>query len=72
MAEMLPDDARILGTHPRFGPDSGRETIAGLPMVLCPVRIDREPLARWERFFAGLDESFLDLNWLRVWRCDDD
>lgn len=55
MAELLPDDARILGTHPMFGPDSGRETIAGLPMVLCPVRIDREPLARWERFFAGLE-----------------
>ncbi len=53
MAELLPDDARILGTHPMFGPDSGRETIAGLPMVLCPVRIDQEPLAGWERFFAG-------------------
>lgn len=55
MDEMLPTGVRILGTHPMFGPDSGRETIAGLPMVLCPVRIEPEPLARWERFFAGLE-----------------
>ena len=57
MAELLPDDTRIVGTHPMFGPDSGRESIAGLPMVLCPIRIDPEPLARWERFFTGLDLS---------------
>ena len=28
--------------------------------------------AERDAFFAGLDESFLDLNLLRVWRCDDD
>jgi prephenate dehydrogenase len=54
MAALLPAHARILGTHPMFGPDSGRETIAGRPLVLCPVRIDAEPLAHWERFFTGL------------------
>ena len=55
MDATLPPGVHILGTHPMFGPDSGRETIAGLPMVLCPVRIEPEPLARWERFFAGLE-----------------
>lgn len=55
MDRMLPAGVRILGTHPMFGPDSGRETIAGLSMVLCPVRIEPAALTRWERFFADME-----------------
>lgn len=40
MLDALPAHAQILGTHPLFGPDSGRDGIAGLRIVLCPVRID--------------------------------
>ena len=55
MAETLPADTEILGTHPMFGPDSGRDSTAGMPMVLCPVRMEPASLARWERFFARLE-----------------
>lgn len=35
---ILPDGVELLGTHPLFGPQSGRDGIAGLRMVLCPDR----------------------------------
>ena len=54
MAEILPPHANILGTHPMFGPDSGRESIAGMPMVLCPVRMAAASLAGWQRFFSKM------------------
>ena len=42
MLTHLPEPVGILGTHPLFGPDSGKEGIAGLKIVLCPTRIDQE------------------------------
>lgn len=39
LKDMIPEHASLLGTHPLFGPQSGREGIAGLRMALCPVRI---------------------------------
>ncbi|MBI2821397.1 MAG: prephenate dehydrogenase/arogenate dehydrogenase family protein [Acidobacteria bacterium] len=45
MLETLPESVDILGAHPLFGPDSGRNGIRGLKIALCPVRGDRtEPI----------------------------
>ena len=57
MQRLLPDSVSVLGTHPMFGPDSGRNGIAGLPMILCPARIDSRETARWRDFFASLGLS---------------
>ncbi len=40
MRGLLPEEVGILGSHPLFGPDSGKDGIVGLKIVLCPVRID--------------------------------
>jgi len=40
MLDHLPRTARIIGTHPLFGPQSGKDGIAGLPIALCPARAD--------------------------------
>jgi prephenate dehydrogenase len=40
MLEELPSNVQVLGTHPLFGPDSGRGGIAGLRIAVCPVRVD--------------------------------
>jgi prephenate dehydrogenase len=37
LAEVLPPSVDLLGTHPLFGPQSGRAGIAGLQLALCPV-----------------------------------
>ncbi len=50
MLEVLPGTVEILGTHPLFGPDSGQQGIAGLKIVLCPVRIAASaygPIRAW-------------------------
>ncbi len=41
MNEML-SGVTIIPTHPMFGPDSGKNGIAGLPIVLCPKDKDDE------------------------------
>jgi prephenate dehydrogenase len=54
MAELLPAHARILATHPMFGPDSAQGGVKGLPLVLHPVRLEARALASWRSFFAGM------------------
>ena len=39
---LLPPHVEVLGTHPLFGPDSGRKGIEGLKIALCPARIRTE------------------------------
>jgi prephenate dehydrogenase len=41
MSRYLPRRVDIVGTHPMFGPQSGRHGIAGLKVVLCPLRTRR-------------------------------
>jgi len=55
MLEMLPESVDILGTHPLFGPDSGKEGIAGLKIALCPVRIASEKYAAICGFLRSLE-----------------
>jgi prephenate dehydrogenase len=38
MLKYLPESVDIIGTHPLFGPQSGKDGIAGLNFVICPVR----------------------------------
>ncbi len=37
MRDLLPDTVEAIGTHPLFGPQSGRDGIAGLTMAVCPI-----------------------------------
>jgi prephenate dehydrogenase len=41
MKKWLPESVEILGTHPMFGPQSGRDGIRGLKVVVCPHRTTR-------------------------------
>ncbi|MBI4361282.1 prephenate dehydrogenase/arogenate dehydrogenase family protein [Candidatus Micrarchaeota archaeon] len=40
MEKILPKTVNVIGTHPIFGPQSGRNGIQGLPIIVCPVRGD--------------------------------
>lgn len=57
MEKVLPPAVSILGTHPMFGPDSGRRGVSGLPMILCPSRINEAGLDRWKGFFSRMGLS---------------
>ena len=41
MVERLPDHVDLVATHPLFGPQSARTGLAGLRLVVCPIRGDR-------------------------------
>jgi prephenate dehydrogenase len=38
LRQYLPDHVSAVGLHPLFGPQSGRDGIAGLSVVVCPIR----------------------------------
>ncbi|MCC8180796.1 MAG: prephenate dehydrogenase [Planctomycetes bacterium] len=42
LPRLLPESVSILCTHPLFGPQSGKNGIAGLRIALCPIRIEKE------------------------------
>jgi len=60
MTELLPPDVDILGTHPLFGPDSGKEGIAGLKIALCPVRIRPEYYSQICNYLRSLELVILE------------
>jgi prephenate dehydrogenase len=41
MRSILPETVEIIGTHPLFGPQSGRESIENLRIAFCPVRTNK-------------------------------
>lgn len=53
MRELLPPGVDILATHPLFGPQSGANGIAGLPMVVWPVRLRDGRFAQVKQFLSG-------------------
>lgn len=52
MQRLLPASVRIVGTHPLFGPQSGKDGIAGLPIALCPARADNATIACVREFLG--------------------
>ncbi|HTF82911.1 MAG TPA: prephenate dehydrogenase [Cytophagales bacterium] len=51
MEQYLPSTCEIVGTHPLFGPQSGKNGIHGLNFVLCPTRCKKETLKKLTELF---------------------
>lgn len=49
-----PENVRLLGTHPMFGPDSSKQGLSGLQIVLCPIRISRSKLLQVKKVFQKI------------------
>ncbi|MCD1653501.1 prephenate dehydrogenase/arogenate dehydrogenase family protein [Treponema zuelzerae] len=54
MQEALPETVDILATHPMFGPESAKEGLSGLPLMMHPVRMNHDQYAEWSHFFSSL------------------
>lgn len=48
-------------THPMFGPDSGANGVAGLPIMLAPLHVDAARYAAWKAYFAGLGLRLVEM-----------
>ena len=57
MEQHLSGTVGILGTHPMFGPDSARNGIQGLPMILCPCRVAPRLVDQWRSYFLSIGLS---------------
>lgn len=53
MESLLPPAVPLLATHPMFGPDSARDGVVGLPIVLHALRDSQTHLEFWKDTFAG-------------------
>lgn len=61
MESILPDSVRVIGTHPMFGPDSGRDGIDGLPLCFSPVRVSESVADRWRTIFLSMGLRLIEL-----------
>lgn len=56
MIKHLPENVEIIATHPLFGPQSGKNGIEGLNMVICDIRTTQYD------FFKNIFDKELKLN----------
>lgn len=54
MRETLPKGIDILATHPMFGPESAKEGLTGLPLMMHPVRMQQPVYDEWAHYFRSL------------------
>ena len=52
MKKYVPESTEIIGIHPLFGPQSGKNGIEGLNIVVCPARTNKPHLLN--RFFRSV------------------
>ena len=62
MEEVLPPGVKVIASHPMFGPDSGKKSLGGLPMILWPLRNADAEYNFWHSFFTGLGLSVLRMS----------
>lgn len=62
MMKHLPKNVEILGTHPMFGPDSAKNGLQNLQMVLCPLRIKKQTLKDILQVFKNLKLKIIQTN----------
>ena len=53
MEEKLDSAIQLVASHPMFGPDSAKDGLAGLPMVLCPLRVDDDKFSWLKDLFTS-------------------
>ncbi len=55
MAGIFPESVDVVGTHPLFGPQSGKDGIAGFRIAVCPARVSK---TRLDVLCAFLEDEF--------------
>ncbi len=62
MKSRLPAGVSAIASHPMFGPDSGRGSVKGLPMVMHPVSVDPDRFAYWKRLFLEYEMDVIEMS----------
>jgi len=62
MAEILPEAVGILATHPMFGPESAKNGLDGLPIMMDPIRCSEDKAAFWSETFSSYGLSVVRMS----------
>lgn len=62
MREKLPKQVQCIATHPMFGPDSGKNGVQGLPLVISAVRCEDSTLQFWVDEFKRWNLQVLQMS----------
>lgn len=61
MKKYLPENIKIIAMHPLFGPQSGKNGIKGLKIVMWPIRINRTEYNKIKLFLKKLELEILEI-----------
>lgn len=53
-------DVEIIGTHPMFGPDSAKNGLRGLQLVICPLRQSAKTLQSVKKTFSRMGLKIIE------------
>ncbi len=62
MEEIFPQNISLIATHPMFGPDSGKNGVQGLPIMIDPFRCSPETGDFWIDTFKGMGLDVLPMS----------
>ena len=62
MRKYLPEETYKIATHPMFGPDSGRNGLSGLPIVMCPISKIDERYQKVKELFHSMGLEVLEMS----------
>lgn len=62
MEEYLPSHIYKIATHPMFGPDSGRNGVKGLPLVMCEISKKDERYEFIKSYFEHIGLKVLEMS----------
>ncbi len=62
MSELLPKGTEMIATHPMFGPDSGRNGLAGLPIVFSPLSCSIKTSSFWKEYFQSIGLDVMEMS----------
>ena len=62
MSEILPSEVDILATHPMFGPESAKNGLEGLAVMIDPIRCSEGTSSFWSAAFTDLGLSVVRMS----------
>lgn len=61
MRESLPKEIYTIGTHPMFGPDSGKNGLCGLPLVMCAMGEKDDKYEKVKNLFISMGLKVIEM-----------
>ncbi len=61
MQAAMPKTVQLIGTHPLFGPQSGKDGLKGLDIIVCPVRAEKKTVKKMTALLTVLGLHVIEM-----------